>query len=66
VPTLAAFATERFLPHARDTIRSAADYAAMLRLRIVSALGRLHLDEITASRVASFRRELIDAVEVSI
>jgi integrase len=61
VPTLAAFATDRYLPHARDTTRSSDDYEAMLRLRILPALGRLHLDEVTAARVASFRRGPIDA-----
>jgi integrase len=59
VPTFAAFVAERFMPHARDTIRSHAEYEAMMRLRLLPAFGRLRLDEITVAGVAEFRRDLI-------
>ena len=59
VPTFAAFVADRLIPHLRDTIRSHAGYEAILRLRLVPAFGRLHLDEIAVTHVAAFRRKLI-------
>ena len=59
VPTFAAFVADRLVPHLRETIRSHAGYEAMLRLRLVPAFGARHLDEITITDVAAFRRRLI-------
>jgi integrase len=52
VPTFAAFVTDRFVPHIRETIRSYAEYERMLKLRLVPTLGRLQLDQITIADVA--------------
>lgn len=60
VPTFEVFANEQFLPHARETIRSYAEYESMLRLRLVPHFGHLRLDEITRGQVTAFRRGLID------
>ena len=47
VPTLAAFASERFMPFVCENLRSADNVETYLRLRIVPVLGRMALDEIT-------------------
>lgn len=60
VPTLARFARERYLPFVRENLRSADNVEAYLRLRIVPALGRMALDEITQDDVARLRRKLLD------
>jgi integrase len=59
VPTFAAFVADRLLPHLRETLRSYEAYEALLRLRLVPALGRLQLDQITPADVAALRRKLI-------
>jgi integrase len=59
VPTLAAFVSERYLPHVRDRLRSAGVPEAHLRLRILPFLGRKPLDELTPEDVAALRRRLI-------
>jgi hypothetical protein len=61
VPVLAAFVRDRYLPHAQDTMRSAGNVEAYLRLRILPSLGRKALDEITQDDVAALRRRLVDA-----
>ena len=53
VPTFAGYVPDRFIPHARATLRSAGEYEAMARLWLVPALGHLHLDQITAEHVAA-------------
>ena len=60
VPTFAAFARDRYLPHVRDNLRSAHNVEAYLRLRILPALGRKALDEVTQDDVASLRRKVIE------
>lgn len=59
VPTLADFARDRYLPHVRERLRSAANPEAQLRLRILPALGRKALDEISQDDVAALRRRRI-------
>jgi hypothetical protein len=61
VPTLADFARDRYLPHAQENMRSAGNVEAYLRLRILPALGRKALDEITQDDVAALRRSLVGA-----
>lgn len=60
VPTLADFARDRYLPHVQDRLRSAGNIEAYLRLRILPALGRMRLDEITPVDVATLRRALLE------
>ena len=59
VPTLEAFVGDRYLPHSRDHHRNHGTVAAYCR-RIVAALGRRPLDEITPAAVAAFRQRLLD------
>ena len=59
VPTLADFARDRYLPDVRERLRSAGNIEAYLRRRILPALGRRALDEITPEDVAMLRRRLI-------
>ncbi|MDR3525584.1 MAG: site-specific integrase [Acetobacteraceae bacterium] len=59
MPTVASFVADRYLPHLRESIRSHAEYADMLRLRILPAFGRMALDEVTFADVAAFKRRLI-------
>ncbi|CAH2603761.1 Tyrosine-type recombinase/integrase [Rhodovastum atsumiense] len=60
IPTVAAYAADMFIPHAREHLRSHANYEAAIRLRIAPALGRKALDEVTPAHIAAFRRGLID------
>jgi hypothetical protein len=60
VPLFAKFAAQRYLPHVRETLRSAHDIEACLRLRILPFLGRKALDEVNQDDVATLRRRLID------
>jgi integrase len=60
VPTLQAFADERYLPHAEERLRGYANVKTYLRLHILPALGRKALDEVTTADVAALRRRLID------
>ena len=57
--TVASFVADRYLPHLRESIRSHAEYADMLRLRILPAFGRMALDDVTFADVAAFKRRLI-------
>jgi DNA-binding transcriptional ArsR family regulator len=59
VPLLADFARDRYLPHVRERLRSAANPEAHLRLRILPFLGRKALDEVHQDDVAALRRKLI-------
>jgi integrase len=60
IPTLAAFATERYLPHIKERLRSYASVEGQFRLRIIPMLGRKALDEISQADIADVRRRLID------
>ena len=53
IPTLADAVRDRIGPHYKATLRAAGEYCDILRLHVLPALGRLHLDEITAAHVAS-------------
>ena len=59
MPTLAEFVRDRFLPYAERTIRSAGDYEAMCRLRILPCLGKFRLDQVSPLHVADFYRGLL-------
>lgn len=59
VPTLAAFAAERYLPYVEENLASACNIRAYLR-RILRVMGRKALDEINQGDVAELRRVLID------
>lgn len=59
VPLFADFARDRYLPHVKERLRSAANPEAQLRLRIVPFLGRKALDEVTQDDVAALRRRLL-------
>lgn len=60
VPTLAEFARDRYLPFVEENLRSASDIEAYLRKRILPAVGRKALDEITQDDIVTLRRRLID------
>ncbi len=59
VPSVAEFATDRYLPHVRERLRSAHNIDAYLRRRILPVLGRKALDEVTVTDVAELRRKLV-------
>ena len=59
VPLVVNFVKERYLPHVRDNLRSAHNVEAYLRLRILPALGKKALDEVTQDDVAGLRRRMI-------
>jgi integrase len=61
VPTVEAFVTERYLPHARESQRSWDCTERYLRLRILPAIGRRAMDEVTQNDVAALRRQMIEA-----
>jgi len=58
VPTVEEFARERYLPHVQERQRAAHNVEAYLRLRILPAIGRKALDEVTQQDVADMRRKL--------
>ncbi|GAB0115740.1 phage integrase [Acidisoma sp. C75] len=62
VPTVANFAHDRYLPYVRETLqpRSGGNVEGYLRLRILPAIGRKALDEVTQQDVADLRRRLVD------
>ncbi|WP_026439772.1 site-specific integrase [Acidocella facilis] len=60
IPTFETFVREHILPHAKETLRSYVEVEGLMRLRVVPALGKLHLDEITPLHVARFRKGMID------
>jgi len=59
VPSVEEFANERYLPHVRDRLRSAHNIDAYLQRRILPAIGRKALDEVTRQDVAELRRKLV-------
>jgi integrase len=59
VPTVEEFARERYLPHVQERQRSAHNVEAYLRKRILPAIGRKALDEVTPQDVAALRRKLV-------
>jgi len=59
VPSVEEFANDRYIPHARDRLRSAHNIEAYLRRRILPAIGRKALDEVTQQDVAELRRKLV-------
>jgi integrase len=61
VPTVEAFAAERYLPHARENQRSWDCTERYLRLRIIPAIGKKAMDEVTQNDVAALRKKMIDA-----
>ncbi len=61
IPLLRDFVADRYLPHVAEHLRSAHNIEAYLRRRILPALGRLALNEVTVTDVAALRRRLIDA-----
>ncbi|EKM99421.1 MULTISPECIES: site-specific integrase [unclassified Acidocella] len=56
VPTVEEFARDRYLPHVQEPQRSAHNVEAYLRLRILPAIGKKALDEVTQADVAEMRR----------
>ncbi len=60
VPTLAAFAETRYLPYCRDRLHplTVVNYEGYLNHRVLPALGRKSLDEVTLEDVAALRRSL--------
>jgi integrase len=59
IPTVEQFAKERYLPHVQETLRAPSNVEIYLRLRILPALGRKTLDQVTPQDVADLRRKLI-------
>lgn len=59
VPTLEAFARDRYLPHVQERLRAAHNIEAYLRLRILPVLGKKALNEVTQQDVADLRRKLM-------
>jgi integrase len=59
VPTVAEFAKERYIPHVQERQRAAHNVEAYLRKRILPAIGKKALDEVTSQDVAELRRKLV-------
>jgi integrase len=59
IPTVAEFAKDRYLPHARERLRAAGNIETYLRLRILPAIGTKALNEVTQQDVAELRRKLV-------
>jgi integrase len=59
VPTVAEFAEGRYIPHAKENQRSADCTERYLRLRIVPAIGRKAMDEVTQADVAALRAKMV-------
>ncbi len=59
VPTVEQFAKDRYLPHVQETQRAAHNVEAYLRKRILPALGKKALDEVSAADVADLRRKMV-------
>ncbi len=53
------FVRDHYLPHVESTLISHKEVEAVMRLRILPALGHLRLGEITHAQVSAFRRQLI-------
>ena len=59
IPTVEQFATERYLPHVREHLRAVCNIEGYLKRRILPAIGKKALDEVTQQDVAELRRKLI-------
>jgi integrase len=59
VPTVDEFVRDRYLPHVQERQRAAQNVAAYLRKRILPALGKKALDEVTPQDVAELRRRMV-------
>ncbi len=59
IATVDEFARERYLPHVQERQRSAHNVEAYLRLRILPAIGKKALDEVTPQDVAALRRKMV-------
>jgi integrase len=59
IPSVEEFVSNRYLPHARETLRAAHNIEAYFRLRILPAIGKKALDEVTQADVADLRRKMI-------
>jgi integrase len=60
VPTVEEFVEEQYGPHVREQLRAADDYMTMLRLRILPAIGKLGLDEVTRRDIVALKRRLVE------
>lgn len=58
IPTLAALARERYLPHVKAYKRSWRTDETILRLHILPRLGALHVDEITGTAIAELMQAM--------
>jgi hypothetical protein len=65
IPLFSSFVQERYLPWAKETLRSYPNVEAYCRKRIVPFFGRKSLDEVTVTDVADFRRSLLDGSGLS-
>ena len=59
VPTVEEFVRERYLPHVQERQRSCQNVDGYLRLRILPAIGKKALDEVTPQDVAELRRKMV-------
>jgi integrase len=59
VPSVEQFVQERYLPYARETMRAVANVEGYMRLRILPAIGKKALDEVTQQDVADLRRKMV-------
>ncbi len=59
VPTVEEFARDRYLPHVQERQRSAQNVDGYLRLRILPAIGKKALDEVTPQDVTELRRKMV-------
>jgi integrase len=59
VPSVEQFVQDRYLPHARETMRAVANIEGYMRLRILPAIGKKALDEVTPQDVADLRRKMV-------
>ncbi len=61
IPSVQEFAAERYLPHCKERLLSWDCTERYLRLRILPAMGRKAMDEVTQADVAALRRRIADA-----
>ena len=59
IPTVEQFVKDRYLPHVQERLRAAGNVEAYLRKRILPALGKKTLDEVSQQDVAELRRKLV-------
>ncbi len=65
VPSVEEFARDRYIPHIQENLRGAHNIEAYLRMRILPAIGKKALDEVTQADVADLRRKLIAAGDLA-